>query len=328
MKSTKNTRAVLVGIFIFMALVIFIVGVLTLGGQRKTFANTIDVKAVFDDVNGLQKGSNIWYAGVKIGTIKSLGFNRYGSVDVVLSIEESSKPYIHKDTKAKVGTDGLIGNKIVVLYGGSSSSPEVSEGDVLNVEKQVAMDDLMNTFQTNNKNILDITSDFKLISHRMAEGQGTIGKLLKDETISDEVSKTLVSLNQATKNAEQLTNQLASYASRLQKPGTLTNDLVTDTVIFSKLRSSVNQIEQVTLKANEVMATMKTASNNINTDLNKSSTAAGVLLHDEETGASLKAVIKNLQSGTRKLDENMEALQHNFLLRGFFKKKAREKDSL
>ena len=63
MKSTKNTRAVLVGIFIFLALVIFIVGVLTLGGQRKTFADTIDVSATFDDVNGLQRGSNIWYAG-------------------------------------------------------------------------------------------------------------------------------------------------------------------------------------------------------------------------------------------------------------------------
>jgi phospholipid/cholesterol/gamma-HCH transport system substrate-binding protein len=324
MKSTKNTRAVLVGIFIFLALVIFIVGVLTLGGQRKTFADTIDVSATFDDVNGLQRGSNIWFAGVKIGTIKSLGFDKNGGVNVKLSIEEASQQYIHKDTKAKVGTDGLIGNKIIVLYGGSLQAPVIAEGDVLTVEKTAGMDEMMNTLQTNNKNILDITNDFRIISHRLANGEGTVGKLLKEETLAKDLNATLAALNRATQNAERLTNQLASYASNLQKPGTLTNDLITDTVIFSRLRSSVSQIEEVTAKANAVMTTMQTASNNLNADLNKSTTPAGVLLHDEEAGTNLKAAIKNLQTSTKKLDDNMEALQHNFLLRGFFKKKAKD----
>ena len=324
MKSTKNTRAVLVGIFIFLALVIFIVGVLTLGGQRKTFANTIDVSATFDDVNGLQRGSNIWFAGVKIGTIKSLGFDKNGGVDVKLSIEEASQQFIHKDTKAKVGTDGLIGNKIIVLYGGSLQAPVIAEGDVLTVEKTAGMDEMMNTLQTNNKNILDITNDFRIISHRLANGEGTVGKLLKEETLANDLNATLAALNRATQNAEKLTNQLASYTSNLQRPGTLTNDLITDTVIFSKLRSSVSQIEEVTAKANAVMTTMQTASTNLNADLNKSTTPAGVLLHDEEAGTNLKAAIKNLQTSTKKLDDNMEALQHNFLLRGFFKKKAKD----
>lgn len=324
MKSTKNTRAVLVGIFIFLALVIFIVGVLTLGGQRKTFADTIDVSATFDDVNGLQRGSNIWYAGVKIGTIKTLGFNKNGGVDVTMSIEEASQQFIHKDTKAKVGTDGLIGNKIIVLYGGSPQAPVIAEGDVLAVQKAAGMDEMMNTLQTNNKNILDITNDFKLISHRLANGEGTVGKLLKEETLANDLNATLAALNRATQNAERLTNQLASYASNLQKPGTLTNDLITDTVIFSKLRSSVSQIEEVTAKANAVMTTMQTASTNLNADLNKTNTPAGVLLRDEEAGANLKAAIRNLQTSTKKLDDNMEALQHNFLLRGFFKKRAKD----
>src|SRR3954470_9795746 len=122
MKSTKNSRAVLVGVFIFVGLVIFIVGVLTLGGQHKTFSNTIDVKAEFDDVNGLQPGSNVWLAGVKVGSVTTLNFNPRGKVDVALSIDEESREYIHKNTLAKVGSDGLIGNKIIVLYGGSSQA--------------------------------------------------------------------------------------------------------------------------------------------------------------------------------------------------------------
>ena len=68
MRSTKNSRAFIVGIFIFLGLAIFVLTVLTLGGQQKTFQKSITVKAVFDDINGLQKGNNIWFSGVKIGT--------------------------------------------------------------------------------------------------------------------------------------------------------------------------------------------------------------------------------------------------------------------
>src|SRR5205085_3709135 len=151
MRSDRNTRAIIVGIFVVVAIAIFITAILALGGQRKTFAHVITVKAVFDDINGLQEGSNIWYAGVKVGTVKSIKFNEAGLVDVSMNIEEKSSKYIHKNAKAKIGTDGLIGNKIVVIYDGHAQSPDLVEGDVLEVERTTGMDDIMNTFQTNNK---------------------------------------------------------------------------------------------------------------------------------------------------------------------------------
>jgi phospholipid/cholesterol/gamma-HCH transport system substrate-binding protein len=323
--STRNTRAVTVGIFIFLGLAIFILGVLTLGGQRKTFASSIDIKAVFDDVNGLQKGNNVWLSGVKVGTITSVQFNQGGGVDVLLSIDEDAVPYIHKDATAKLGTDGLIGNKIIVLSGGSSKQPVIADGDVIGIQKTIAMDDLLTTLQANNKNILDITNDFKLVSQRVANGQGSLGKLLKEETLANQIEGAMLTLQRASRNAENLTSSMASYASRLQKPGSLTNDLVSDTVLFSRLRYSVGQIQEITVKANDVMNSLKSTSANLNADLSKSNTPAGVLLHDEETAVNLKAAIKNLQTSTEKLDENMEALQHNFLLRGFFKKREKEK---
>jgi phospholipid/cholesterol/gamma-HCH transport system substrate-binding protein len=243
---------------------------------------------------------------------------------VMLGIDESARQFVHKDTRAKLGTDGLIGNKIVILYGGTPASPQIAKGDVLAVEKSLGMEDLMTTLQANNKNILDITNDFKQISKGLAGGQGSIGKLLKEETLANDLYATLATLQRATQHAEQLTNRMNAFAGKMQQPGTLPHELVTDTILFSRLRSSVAQIEDATSKANEVMGTIRTASNNLTTDLSKDNTPAGVLLRDEETAAYLKAAIKNLQSSTEKLDQNMEALQHNFLFRGFFNKKKKE----
>ena len=324
MRSSKNTRAVVIGIFVVVGLLIFVLGVITLTGQKKSFSNAVNLTAIFDNVEGLQAGSNVWLNGVKVGTVKEVKFNKDGRVGVSLGVDEKMQNYIHKDAKAKVGSDGLIGNKIIVLYGGTPSSPTVNDGDILAVEKIAGMEDMMATFQSNNENLLSITGDFKEISSKLANGQGTIGKLLNDETLSNSMELALANLQRAASNATAISRDVSAYTSQLQKEGTLENDLVTDTVIFSNLRSSVAEIDQLSKKANEVMASLQTASNTVNTSLTDKNTPAGAMLQDKETAASLKATIKNLETSTKKLDENMEALQHNFLLRGFFRKREKE----
>src|SRR5688500_15084950 len=168
MKQSNNKRAVIVGIFIFLGLAILIAGVLTLGGQQNTFQKKITVKAIFDDVGGLQTGNNVWFSGVKIGTVKKMTFNGSSQVEVIMNIEKKAQQYVRKNAKAKISSEGFIGNKLVVIYGGSMQAQPVEEEDVLGVEKGLSTDEMMATFQENNKNLLDITSNFKLISKRVA----------------------------------------------------------------------------------------------------------------------------------------------------------------
>jgi phospholipid/cholesterol/gamma-HCH transport system substrate-binding protein len=322
MSTTNNKRAVTVGIFIFLALLIFIGGVLTLGGQKKTFEKKITVKAIFDDVGGLQAGNNVWFSGVKIGTVRRMQFHGGSKVEVEMNIEEKAQPYIRKNAKAKISSEGFIGNKIVVIYGGSMQAGQVEGGDALGVEKGLSTDEIMATFQENNKNLVDITGNLKIISQRLTAGEGTIGKLLTDETLMNNLQVAAFGLRQASANAQQLTNDLSQYTASLQRKGSLANDLVTDTVIFSRLRSTAVQMQEASRKANQVTNDLRMVS----AKLNDSNTPVGTLLMDMEAAKNLKGTLRNLEAGSQKLDENMEALQHNFLLRGFFRKKAKREE--
>lgn len=330
MKSTSNKRAIIVGIFVFIGLAILIVTILTLGSQRKTFASSITIKSLFDDVNGLQKGNNVWYSGVKVGTIKKVLLTGNGNVEVDMSIEEHSRQFIRKDAKAKISSDGLIGNKIIVIYGGTLQTPEVENGDILGVQKLLSTDEMMSTLSKNNDNLLEITNGFKIISKKIVDGQGTVGKLLSNETLANDLESTMLTLKRASVSMANVSTNLSAYTSKLQSKGSLTNDLVSDTVIFSKLRSTVTQLQEVAKTSDSVINNLKTTSaglnkgvNNLNDGLSNNKTPIGMLLHDEQAASSLKLTLKNLQTGTKKLDEDLEALQHNFLLRGFFKKKAK-----
>ena len=307
----------MVGIFVFLGLLILLIGVLTLGGEKNTFEKKITVKAIFDDVGGLQTGNNVWFSGVKIGTVKKMTFHGGSQVEVIMNIEEKARQYIRKNAKAKISSEGFIGNKLVVIYGGTMQSQAVEEDDALGVEKGVSTDEMLAILQLNNKNLLDITNDFKLISKRIAAGEGSIGKLLTDETLVNNMEATVAGFKLASTNAQRLTADISEYTSKLQSQGSLTNDLITDTVIFNQLRSTVVQMQRVSTSANEVINDFKTVSNK----LAESNSPVGVLLNDPKAAADLKTTLANLNAGTQKLDENMEALQHNFLLRGFFRKK-------
>jgi phospholipid/cholesterol/gamma-HCH transport system substrate-binding protein len=309
MNESVNKRTIWVGVFIIVGLLFLVGGVMTIGNLHSTFQKKMTVSTVFGDVNGLTSGNNIWFSGVKIGTVKKTEFYGNRQVKVIMNINIESRQYIRKDAKVKISTDGLIGNKILVIYGGTAFVPEIEEGDTLANEKMLSTDDIMSTFQQNNLNVLTLTK-------KLANGEGTIGKLINSDSIYNNIAATTKSLQKASANAQNLITSLTNFSSKLNKNGTLANELVTDTVVFKSLKSSVLKLNGIANTANGFISNLKDASNNPKSPV-------GVLLHDEQVGADLKTTISHLESSSKKLDADLEAIQHNFLLRRYFKDKAK-----
>jgi phospholipid/cholesterol/gamma-HCH transport system substrate-binding protein len=322
-------------------------GILVVGGKRKSFSKSITLYANFHDVNGLQRGNNVWFSGVKIGTVQRMTLFDVSTVKVEMKISTKAREFILKDARARIATDGLIGNKIIEIYGGTPGSPTVKSNDVLMSDTRMNPYEMMSTLQENNKNLAAITSNFKIVSTRLANGEGTLGNLLTSDTLARELQKTAMKLNLAADNIQIMTNDIrmatkdigqvsknmqvatgnfADYSGKLNNKGTLAHELVSDTIIYNRLRASAEQIHQasgqigITIQnANDVAKNLKA----FTSTLKDSAGIAGVLLHDTAAASNLRSTFENLQAGTHKFDENMEALQHNFLFKRFFKKKAR-----
>jgi len=316
----QSNKGVIVGIFIFFGVAILLAAILVLGGQRKAFEKTITLSAVFNDVSGLQKGNNVWFSGVKIGTVKGVKLITGDKVEVEMRIEARSQNFIHKDSKVKIGSDGLIGNKIIIIYGGSGAAGIVKSGDALASDVPLNSSEMMSTLQESNKNLSQITSDFKIVSKRLADGEGTVGKLLTDDALATQLEVTSQRLQTASANIILLASNLAEYTSKFQQKGTLMNELVSDTIFFNRLKAASLQIQEASQNAKELTGNLS----EVSYKLKDSSNVAGVLFNDQESAARLRLAIENVQAGTKKFDEDMEALQHNFLFRGFFRKRAKQ----
>lgn len=328
MTGTNNKHSVMVGVFILLGLAILVVTIFTLGGQKKTFVKSFTIRAVFDDVSGLLRGGNVWFSGVKVGTVKSINFQENSQVEVTMSIENDVQSHLHKNMKARIGSDGLIGNKIVVIYGGDSLLSPIDKNDLLIVEPALSTDDMLANLQANNKNLLEITKDFKSISKKIDSGSGMVATLLNDPAIANKLKNTIGNLQSTVSNfktvslkSKSVLGNLQEVSNKLNQPGNSVNDLITDTVIYKNIKETLSQLEKAADSLTTFTTSLATASNL----LNQKDNVAGLLLNDPEAAASIKITLRNLETSTQKLDENLEALQHNFLLRGFFKKKAKQK---
>src|SRR5690606_8785343 len=320
MSATENRRSIIVGLFVLIGIIILVAGILVLGGQQNRFSRTVTVTAVFGDVSGLKAGNNVWFSGVKIGTIKEIRFRNLKEVEIAMVIEETSRQYIRKDAVAKIGSESFIGNKLIVIEGGSPDTPPIEDGDVLQAATDEGLDAMMATLQTNNKNLVEITENFGLASARIARGEGTLGALLNDTVMAADIKRMISHLNQTTANTAQASLALNQLTAKLNAEGTLINDLLTDTLAHGNLQSAVAQLQGITQTASALVTNLNQPAGKLDDPDN----AVGVLLNDPAAAENIRQTLENLEQSTEKLDQNMEALQHNFLFRGFFRKQRRE----
>lgn len=325
MDAAENRKSIIVGIFVLLGVAVFVIGILTLGGQNKSFVKSFKISAIFTDVAGLKKGNNVWFSGVKVGTIKAVRFTGGAKVDVDMSIDAATQQYIHRNALAHISSDGLIGNKIIVIDGGSPQAPIVQDGDVLQAAKLLSTDDIMATLQKNNENLLAITGDFKTLGHQILAGKGTVGALLADSSMAMQLRAAMRNLQATTATASRMAVQLDAFSHKMNTKGGFADKLLTDTVAYSNIQQSIAKLKEAANNATILTDNLNKTSNKLNSTDN----ILGVLLNDPKGAVKVQSTLNYLQQSSIKLNDDLEAVQHNFLLKGFFKKREKAKqDSL
>jgi phospholipid/cholesterol/gamma-HCH transport system substrate-binding protein len=323
MEKKEIAQQIKLGAFVLAGLALFLISVFLIGSEKNIFSRTFTVSAVFRNVEGLKAGDNVWLSGVKIGTVSDVRIISEGKVVVDLALKNRQHQFIQEDAVASIGSDGLVGSKIVVIKPGNSNQT-VSDQDTLNTISPTDTQDIINLAKDVGENTRSLTSDLRTIAARLAEGKGIVGELLTDGTISQEIRAAVLNLRQTGTNTARASAELQSLIHDLRSGPGLLPQLINDTSYANTFENALASIEKVSINAGEVSESLEDLASKINNQDN----AVGVLLADSVVADQLKSTIENAEQATEKLDENMEALQHNFLFRGYFrrqeKREARE----
>lgn len=316
MKTTTSNNFRL-GIFVAAGTAVLVMALYLIGSNRSIFSNTIKISSQFYNVNGLMAGNNVRYAGIDIGTVDKIMIENDSSVNVYMVIEKKHAGFIRKNAVASVGTDGLMGNKLININPGSRTAPLIQNGDVIVSLRPVENDEMIRTLNTTNENLEAITNDLRNFTSRLNKDKGIL-KLIEDSVSAENIRLTLEAIRKAAVNANDITLQLNRLATGLNNGEGLAGALLKDTIMSFELKAALRNLEQATDSINKISADMSDFSGRLN---DKDGLLYAVTSDSLLTG-NVKEGIANLKTSTLLLNENLKAMRKNFLFRKYFRKQA------
>ncbi len=194
------------GIFVLITMALLIGMILLIGKQKNIFGSNFLVYANFKNVAGMQEGNFVRFAGINIGTVQTIKIVNDTTVQLALNIQEKVRPYIKQDAIASIGSDGLMGDKLILVAAGGATSPIVKNGDMLPSANPLNVDKIMNNLSRIADNATVLTEGLSNIVTKINSGQGSIGRLLASDNLAKKMESTVASANETVASIKQTSN--------------------------------------------------------------------------------------------------------------------------
>jgi phospholipid/cholesterol/gamma-HCH transport system substrate-binding protein len=313
-----NKYAFIIGIFIAVAITVFVLAVLLVSGENNIFTHKFTIKVVFNNITGLKEGNNVWYSGMKVGTVKQITLKGNELIEVIMDVDEKAHPFIFKDASAKITSDGFVGNKIIVIGGGSERTGVIASGNYIKMVSAPGPEDMLAIMSQSNNNLLAITTDVLDITHKVKSGEGPVGKLVYDSNLALQMEHSLKTINEVAEASKGALANMQQFSARLNTQGSSLTNLLQDTLMFGQIKKTLVQLNRAVGRTEDFTVNLE----KISGQLTAGDNTVNLLLNDPKSAQDIKMMIENLRAASIRLNQDLEALQQHWLLRGVLKPKS------
>ncbi|HZK63420.1 MAG TPA: MlaD family protein [Puia sp.] len=191
------------GLFIICGLVLLVLGLFFVGRQKHLFDSVFQLKAVFSNVSGLKPGSNVRFGGINIGSVESIFLITDTTVMVNMSIKTEVHKFIRRNAFASIGSEGLMGDRVLILSAGVGDAEPVKENEILVSHAPVETDQILAGLKTSADNAAIITQQLAEVAYKVNHGHGVLSRLLSDSSIGNNLHATMANLKEGSEGLNQ-----------------------------------------------------------------------------------------------------------------------------
>ncbi len=281
------------GTFIVVGIAIFVIAIFIIGKQKNLFDPVFKITTNFYNVSGLQVGNNIRFSGINVGIVDNIKIINDSTVQVDMLVKKDVQQFIKADSYANIGSEGIIGDRIIIITQGSTNSPVAENGQHISSKEPVEPDEIVKSLKTTAESAEVITLQLSEIMVNINSGQGMLGRLIQDTAIAENVNLTIENFRKSSEGLDETIEvtkeNVFAFMESLQKT-------------VAKTEVASNQLGEIMVK------------------INNGEGAIGMLIQDTTIVNNIDETIINLKESSIGLNENMEALKHNFLFRGYYRR--------
>lgn len=311
------------GIFILAGLLVLVISLYIIGQNQNFFGSGFLLKARFTNVNGLMPGNNVRFSGIQCGTVKDIEIINDTTIEIELLINSKTSVYIRANASAGIGTEGLMGNKVVNIFPGDAGAPPIQNGGMLKTAKQNGIDDMMSSLSATGNNALDISANLKETTIRI-NNSPLLRQLLQDTTLAANLHRSLANFENASSKLDKAVSTVNMVIDDVQRGKGMAGLLLENQQAASDLAETLGNIKTASTRINGVLVNLDSLVRQVRADAGNGKGAVHMLLRDTLVTKRFDNSLQNIEKGTAAFHEDMEALKHNILLRGYFKKQAKK----
>lgn len=315
----ERSQRIKLGLFVLGGTILLVLALYLMGIRKDLFSRAISISSDLQEVGGLRKGNNVRYAGIDVGIVDVIEIVNDTVVRVHMDIRTEHAEHIRTNAMASVGTDGLIGNKLVNILPGAGTGIRIEDGDVLRSVPSLDTDAMIRTLDRTNSNLAVITDDLRLVSQRMNDPKNFVG-MFTDTAIGAVVRDAVYQLNLAAGNARSLTEGVNSLVADLEGGKGALGVLLTDKAAEADVRRMLSELHSAADTLSLAIGRIDHFSKSLQADKGLVHT----LVRDTALATNVRQMMIRLDTTTLLLNEDLRALQRNFLFRKYFKEKAKE----
>jgi phospholipid/cholesterol/gamma-HCH transport system substrate-binding protein len=194
------------GLFVLGGLALFVIAVFIIGKQKNLFNPVFKLTSTFHNVSGLQVGNNVRFSGINVGTVDNIVIINDSTVRIDMLIRNDVWKFIKSDCRVSIGSEGLIGDKLLVISKGSLHAPIAKENQLLKSIEPIEAAEIMSSIRVTAVNAEIITHQLAEIMTKINKGDGTLGRLIQDKTIAENLNQTIVNLKKSSKGLDENMN--------------------------------------------------------------------------------------------------------------------------
>jgi phospholipid/cholesterol/gamma-HCH transport system substrate-binding protein len=203
MNTQSQSFKVRLGLFVTIGLALFILAIFVIGKQKNLFDPVFTLNTRFNNISGLQVGNTVRYSGINVGTVDAIRIVNDTTVQVSMLVQKDVQKFIKIDSEAGIGSEGLIGDRLVSISNGGVNSKSVRDGQVIGSNEPVETDAILQTLEITAGNAALMSEDLSEIMAKINSGQGTLGRLINDEKIAKNLDATMTNLKTSTKKLDE-----------------------------------------------------------------------------------------------------------------------------
>ena len=287
------------GMFVTIGIMLFVITIYLIGKQKNLFGSTFNLRSQFKTVSGLKVGNNVRFSGINVGTVDAIALITDTTVVVDLVLKKDVQPFIKTDAQVSISSDGLMGDKVLVISPGTANHKPVKDNDMLASKSAIEMEDIMKSMKKSLDNVGLISDDLAQFSHKVNNGNGALSKMISDEDFSSSLKNTLANLQTSS-------NEFAKFTTKMNNGKGALSKMMTDEKFGNSLDSTMQNIQAGTKGLSETVEAAK-SSFLLKGYFNKKEKAAAA--------ASKKANLNKKKQPKKKSDSTNVIIKKDSLLR-------------